>query len=71
MADKWVITGQRKTSIVNPAGGGFLDIYEVAFRITGTGLQSTVDVPAYEYGPDTVRAAVESEVEKMVAVHNL
>jgi len=68
MAEHWKVIDQRETVIMQ--GSRFVDVLEVTFE-TDQGVVGTVDIPRSQYSPDTVRDAVDKEVEKRHGVQQL
>ena len=59
---------------LNPAGTGIEDVHVVPYTITSgpaQGQQGTVKVPAAQFSPAAVKAAVEDRVNTMHAVAQL
>jgi hypothetical protein len=74
MADTWIITGQRQTTTLAGNGNGFVDIWEITFRITGgpaQGSNGTFRIPADLYNVDNVRAGVQAQADQMSGVAGL
>lgn len=69
MADKWTVTDQRQTTMLQ--GGRFVDVMEVSFRVNGTGITGAIDVPMYEYDPENIAPLLDERVAKILAVQNL
>lgn len=69
MADNYTVTSQTQTVQLTPQGT-FRDVMEVTFDVPGVG-SGTVRVPLDLYNADTVKAAIEQQVEHMTNVANL
>ncbi len=68
MADKWVVTGQRQSSIL--ANGAFEQAFVVTFK-TASGVVSSVTVPASQYNAGNVAKLIDEQVEHIDAVQSL
>lgn len=57
--------GQRLTTELSPAGGGFHDVWEVTYEVTSgpaKGTFGTVKIPAESYSAEAVKEAIEAVV---------
>jgi len=68
MAEKWVVTGQRQTSVL--ANGAFEQAFVVTFK-TASGEVSSVTVPASQYNAANVAKLIGEQVEHIDAVQSL
>lgn len=76
MADTWVIVpqGQRQTTQLAANGTGFVNIWEITYRVTGgpaTGTQGVFRIPADLYTADNVKAGIQAAVDNLNAVASL
>lgn len=70
----WKVTGQRLTSQLTNAGNGFQDVWEVTYQITSgpaMGHVGQVNVPAAQYSPEVVKAAITAQAATLHAVAGL
>lgn len=66
--------GQRLTTQLTPAGNGFTDVWEVTYQIDsgpGTGTTGQVRVPAAQYNAETVKAAINAQVQHLHSIASL
>lgn len=66
--------GQRLTTVINAAGTGFDDVWEVSYAIDtgpGAGTQGQVRVPASQYNAQVVEAAIAAQVSHLHNVASL
>jgi hypothetical protein len=68
VAEKWVVTGQRQTSI--SANGAFEQAYVVTFK-TASGVVSSVTVPLSQYNAPNVARLIDEQVVHIDAVQGL
>lgn len=71
---KWHVTGQRLTSVLTNAGNGFTDVWEVTYVIDdgpATGHVGQVNVPAAQYTPEVVKAAIAAQAKTLHGVASL
>ncbi len=76
MAAQWSIVpqGQRLTVELSPGGTGFVNVWEITFRVTdgpASGTTSSVRIPAEQYNAESVKAAIDALVGHMNAVAGL
>ena len=70
MAEGYTVTGQRPTTIINPAGK-VIPVIEVSFDTVPEGIPGKVDVPQAGYNVKTAQAAIEAQVATLKGVHAL
>lgn len=70
MATDWVITSQRQTDILTPAGT-FDPSMEVNFQTVPEGINAQVTVSLRNYTEDYVRSLIDQRVMAIKAVQNL
>lgn len=71
---EWHVTGQRLTSVLTNAGNGFQDVWEVTYVIDSgpaTGHVGQVNVPAAQYNPEVVKAAITAQAQTLHQVAGL
>lgn len=73
---KWHVVpgGQRLTTVINQAGTGFDDVWEVTYMIDsgpGSGTTGVVRVPAHQYNQETVKASINALVTHQHGIASL
>lgn len=73
---KWHVIpgGQRLTTVINPAGTGFDDVWEVSYQIDtgpGAGTSGQVRIPAHQYTADVVKATINQLVSHQHGIASL
>lgn len=73
---KWHVIpgGQRLTTVINPAGTGFDDVWEVSYMIDSgpaANTQGQVRIPASQYNAQVVQATINAQVNHMHNVASL
>lgn len=74
MADTFKILGQKQNVEINPAGNGFIDTWDVTYRVTSgpaAGTIATLSVPDSEHNADYVRKAILAKIADLAAIHAL
>jgi hypothetical protein len=70
MADQWIVTGQRETSIIGP-DDRFVPAIHVTFKTKQSGLTGSVDIPKSLYTAAYVQRMIDIQSTEMEAVHTL
>lgn len=66
--------GQRQTTQLTQAGTGFMDVWEVQYMIDSgpaAGTTGLVRVPASQYNPEVVKAAIDQQTSIIHGVASL
>lgn len=74
MAKQWKITGARLDTDIAPAGTGFQRVWQTHYEVTdgpAKGVIGYVRMPAHEYSPESVSAAVSQAVSAHQGVFGL
>lgn len=74
MADTYNILSQKQTSTINPAGTGFMEVWEITYKVTSgpaNGTVATVQVPDDEHDAAHVKDAIETKIQALNAVAQL
>lgn len=74
MADNYSILGQKQSTEVNPAGTGFMNVWEITYRVTdgpSKGTVATVTVPDEDHNADYIKGAIEEKIAKLDAIAGL
>lgn len=73
-AEKYVITSQSQAQEINPAGTGFMTVWNIGYRVTtGPAAQSvgTVQVRSEDHNAETVGQLIAAKVADLTAVASL
>lgn len=70
MAEKWLVTGQRETSIIGP-DDRFVPAIHVTFKTMDSGLTGSVDIPKSLYNATYVGRMIDIQATEMERVHSL
>jgi hypothetical protein len=74
MADNYTITSQKQNVQLNPGGTGFIDVWDIGYRVTGgpsKGTTGTVSVPDEDHNADYVKNAIEEKINSLDSIANL
>ena len=74
MADLYTIVSQKQTSTFNPAGTGFIDVWEITYRVTdgaGKGTVAVVQVPDEDHNAAYVDKAIRGKIATLNEVASL
>lgn len=74
MADNFVIVNQRQNVQISPAGLGFIDVWEITYRVTdgpSKGTTATVTVPEEDHNAKYIRQTIDDKIAQLDAVHSL
>ncbi len=74
MADTYKVLSQSQSTVINPAGNGFTDVWEIAVMVTGgpsKGTHFTVTVPNDEHDAEHVKAAIVQRITQLDKVASL
>lgn len=74
MADTYTIQSQNQSTEINPAGSGFIDVWQITYKVTSgpaKGTVATVSVPDSEHTADYVKAAIEDKISTLADVASL
>lgn len=76
MADSWAIVpqGQRQTTELAANGTGFVNVWEITFRVTSgpaTGTTGVYRIPADLYNATNVAAGIQAQVDALNEVAGL
>lgn len=70
MAEKWLVTGQRETSIIGP-DDRFVPAMHITFKTVDSGLTGSVDIPKTMYTAAYVQRMIDIQATEMERVHSL
>lgn len=74
MADTYKILSQKPASTINPAGTGFMEVWEITYKVTSgpaSGTVATVQVPDDEHDVAHVKDAIETKIEALGQIAQL
>ena len=74
MADSYRIMAQRQNVVINPAGTGFMNVWEITYQVIdgpSRGTTATITVPDEDHNADYVKAAIEEKIAALDAIHSL
>lgn len=74
MADNYTVMSQTQSTVINPSGRGFLNVWEVTYRVTdgpSKGTTAVVEVPDDEHDAAHVRQAIEDKIANLDAISAL
>lgn len=68
MADNYTILSQKQNVVLNPAGTGFSDVWEISYRVTdgpSKGTTGTVTVPEEDHNAAYVKNAIDEKISAL------
>lgn len=68
MASNYQIVSQKQNVEINPAGSGFIDVWEITYKVTdgpAKGTVATVTVPSEDHNADAVSSAIEDKIKDL------
>lgn len=71
MADNYQITSQVQNTDINPAGSGFIHVWEISYKVTdgpSKGTNATITIPDNDHNAQYVQTAIESKIKDLDAV---
>ena len=74
MADSYTVLSQKQNTTINPAGSGFIDVWDISYRVTSgpsKGTMGTVSVPEEDHNADYVKKAIEEKIAALDAIAGL
>lgn len=74
MASDYTILSQSQTTEINPAGSGFMQVWEITYRVTAgaaKGTVGTLQVPEEDHDAEHVKAAIEAKIAQLHDVASL
>lgn len=74
MADSYVVLSQKQNTTINPAGSGFVDVWDITYRVTSgpsKGTMGTVSVPEEDHNAEYVKRAIEEKIASLDSIASL
>lgn len=74
MADNYTVLTQKQSTVINPTGNGFLNVWEITYKVTSgpsRGTTALVEVPEDEHDAVHVKQAIEDKIAQLDAVAGL
>lgn len=74
MAESYKIISQSQAQEINPAGTGFMEVWNIAFQVTSgsaTGMRGTIQVGNDQHNAADVKKAVEAKVADLSEIASL
>lgn len=74
MADTYTVLSQKQNTTINPAGGGFVDVWDITYRVTSgpsKGTMGTVSVPEEDHNAEYVKNAIEEKIASLDSIASL
>lgn len=74
MVNNYKIMSQAQNIEINPAGTGFMDVWEVTYKVTegpAKGTTATITVPAEDHTVEYVRKAIEEKITALEGIAQL
>lgn len=74
MADNYTIVSQRQNTQISPAGLGFIDVWEITYRVTdgpSKGTVATITVPDADHNATYIRQTIEDKIKHLDEIHSL
>jgi hypothetical protein len=74
MADNFTIVSQRQNTQISPAGLGFIDVWEITYRVTdgpSKGTTATVTVPEEDHNAAYIKQTIADKIAQLDAIHSL
>lgn len=74
MAANYEIVNQRQNMQISPAGLGFIDVWDITYKVTdgpSKGTQATISVPESDHNAAYIKQTIEDKIKQLDAIHSL